>query len=51
MPEITLEQRSAIIGYWRMGAPLEQIALITGIYYFTIEKIILDYELTLSLKN
>ena len=41
---MTPYQKSAIIGYWRSGAPIEQICWITGMKYYKIEKIIKDYD-------
>lgn len=35
---------SACVGYWRCGAPLEQICVIMGIAFWKIEKIIEDYK-------
>ena len=35
---------SAIIGYWRMGATLNEMNSITSVPVSVIEKIILDYE-------
>lgn len=48
---ITQEEISAIIGHWRNGAKYEQISWVTGIDYYTVEKIITDYELQLSNKK
>lgn len=38
--KITSNDKAANIGYYRNGAPLEQIMLITGLYYWQIEEII-----------
>lgn len=46
MNKITNETKSAIIGYWRCGAILEQICVITGIAFWKIDKIITDYKNT-----
>lgn len=40
--------RAAIIGYWRSGATHEAIMPVTGIPYWKIEKVILEYEKTLT---
>ena len=44
MNKITEHQKSAIVGYWRCGAPLEQICVVTGISFWKIEKIITDHK-------
>ena len=35
---------SAIIGYWRSGASLEQICVVTGMKYWKVESIIENYK-------
>lgn len=35
---------SAIIGYWRMGATMEEMCAATGLYYLVIKKIIESYK-------
>ncbi len=36
--------KSAIIGFWRMGANMEEIIGNTGLEYLTIETIIFNYK-------
>lgn len=45
------EQKSAIIGYWRSGATVSEISLITGIHEATIERIINDYKDNIIIKK
>lgn len=40
---MTKQEKSAIIGYYRNGATLLEIMLITGIAYFIIDRIVLDH--------
>lgn len=37
------ETQSAIIGFWRMGAPIEQICHVTNVPYQKVELIIEKY--------
>lgn len=37
-------ERSAIIGYWRSGASLNEIMWITGLMFREVEKIINQYS-------
>ena len=41
---ITQYEKAAIIGYWRGGAPLEQICWIMGKPFWKIEKTIEEYK-------
>jgi hypothetical protein len=40
---MTQYEKSAIIGYWRCGSSIEQICVITGVYYTVIAKLIKTY--------
>lgn len=44
------EVKAAIIGYWRMGATIDEIMSITNLRYMVIQQIINDYELKLQMK-
>jgi len=37
-------EKAAIIGYWRSGATSEQISVITGFFFWQIEKVISEYQ-------
>lgn len=37
-------QRAAIIGYWRMGAKVDQIAEIMDLFYMQVFAIINEYQ-------
>jgi hypothetical protein len=39
---------SAIVGYWRCGATLEQICVLKGIEYYKVVKIIENYQKQLT---
>lgn len=39
-----IHEESAIIGFWRMGAPIEQISWVIGIHYFIVERVITNYK-------
>jgi transposase len=41
---LTKYEKSAIVGYYRSGAPLEQICWIVGLPYVTIERIINQFK-------
>lgn len=41
---MTEYEKSAIIGYWRSGAPIIQITWLTGFTYKTIEDTINEYQ-------
>jgi len=43
--------KAAIIGYWRMGATLDQICAMTGVVFWKIEKIIEDFNQSQLSKN
>lgn len=42
--QISKETESAVIGYWRGGAPIEQICVITDLFYPVVKRIIEDYK-------
>lgn len=42
--ELEDEVKSTIIGYWRMGATIDEIMSITNLRYMVIQQIINDYE-------
>lgn len=41
---MTEHVKAAIIGYWRMGASKEEMAGLTGVPYFFVERIIIDQQ-------
>lgn len=48
MKEFTLHEKwnldAAIIGYWRMGAKIGEMMMLTGLYHSEIKEIIYNYE-------
>ena len=43
---MTPNKKSAIVGFWRCGAPIEQICWITNVKYWKVEEIINNYVAT-----
>lgn len=46
--EVEDNVKSAIIGYWRCGATIDEIMSITNIRYMVIQQIINDYQATVK---